>query len=193
MILNVDFYPEENSWELINNETGVVVMEDNLISTTTSYELDICVDYASCYTLNYYDSFGDGICCFGGDGNFSIIASDGTVLVANDGDFGSEANEVFCPNDLISSIEEIVNGDIKVFPNPTNGSFVIEIDDALYINDNLSLEVYNSIGVIVTKGEFVKYSNNQQALISLDNSPAGNYFVRCYNNDFNKVVKIVKL
>ena len=192
MVLNIDFYPGENSWELINNETGIVVMEDNLTPSSTSYELDICVDYTSCYTLNFYDSFGDGICCFSGGGNFSVIGSDGTVLVENDGNFGAQATEMFCPDDLINSIDEIVSGNIKVFPNPTIGNFIIEIMDAQNLNNNLNVDVYNNLGAIVGRSGFVKSAEGQQATISLENLPAGNYFVRCHNSEYNKIVRVVK-
>jgi len=189
-----DFTAFENNWELVDNQTGDVIARDTLSLNNHLYEYDICIDYNKCYTLKVYDVFlGNGICCNFGEGFFNITTSDGTILVENDGMFESLAVEEFCANDVINSTSEVESAEIKVFPNPTDGIFVIEIEDAQNLNDYLNLEVYNSIGAIVKEGRFVKSANNQQAQVSLDNLPTGNYFVRCFNLGYNEIVKIVKL
>ena len=56
------------------------------------------MNYGSCFTLYVYDSFGDGICCDYGIGFFQVLNASGNTIVTNDGEFASEAQEVFCPD-----------------------------------------------------------------------------------------------
>lgn len=93
-----DNYPQETSWKLYDETAKEVVASGALQSNSGVYVEDICVNYNSCFTLYMYDSYGDGICCAYGSGSFSVKNASGVAIVNNDGDFGSEAQEVFCPN-----------------------------------------------------------------------------------------------
>ena len=95
-ILNTDDWASETSWDLTDSNGNIIEEGDNF-SDVTEYIYEICLDYNSCYTINVYDSYGDGICCGYGQGNFSILNADGQTIVYNDGDFGSGASEDFCP------------------------------------------------------------------------------------------------
>jgi len=74
---------------------------------------------------------------------------------------------------------------IKIYPNPNHGDFVIEFDGK--ISEDIRFEIYNVNGQEV-------YSNmikTPLTSVSLDNNAEGVYFIRFYNNYFNKVEKIV--
>jgi hypothetical protein len=98
LIINADDYPEETSWQIYDEFTNEIIAYGDLSNTPAVLNEDICVNYNSCLTLNVFDSFGDGICCGYGEGNFLLLNTAGDTLVFNEGDFGSEANEFFCPN-----------------------------------------------------------------------------------------------
>ena len=75
---------------------------------------------------------------------------------------------------------------ISVYPNPTNGIFNIYTSEPI---KNGSIEVYNSLGVIVYNQKIV----NQQNIIELKNQTNGLYFVKVMSE--NKIIgeqKIVK-
>lgn len=95
-ILNTDEWASETSWDLVDGSGNEIASGDDF-SDESEYVYEICLDYNSCYTINVYDSWGDGICCGYGMGNFSVLNSDGQTIVYNDGDFGSGASEDFCP------------------------------------------------------------------------------------------------
>ena len=98
LIINPDFWPYETTWEVVDIYGNVIASGDVNNSMNTFTE-QICVDYNSCTTLYVYDSYGDGICCAGGDGNFEVVNSQGETIVSNDGQFGSLAVEYICPSD----------------------------------------------------------------------------------------------
>ena len=115
LVINADNYPQETSWKLIDDSAGQVVTQGTLQFNTEFYSEEICVDYSSCFTLYMYDSYGDGICCGFGQGNFQLLDNSGTTIVSNDGDFGSKAVEVFCLNETGCAI----TADISIFHTST--------------------------------------------------------------------------
>jgi len=125
LIINPDNYPDETSWELIDEKTNQLVTSGSL-PNGGQYVQDICVDYGSCFSLYMYDSWGDGICCDYGIGDFSVLNSSGVPLVTNNGDFGSEALEVFCPDGTGCGITAAVN--------VTHSSSAIANDGVITIN-----------------------------------------------------------
>ena len=93
LVINGDDWPSETSWSIFD-------LNDNQIASgglvNGNLEETLCLDYNACYSLHVYDSWGDGICCVGGMGNFSVMNSAGETIVYNDGDFGSQAIELIC-------------------------------------------------------------------------------------------------
>ena len=135
LIINADDYAQETSWKLLDeaNEiisTGALTFSDS----NQVYSEDICVNYTSCYNLYFYDSWGDGICCGFGQGNFQVLDSLGNTIVTNDGDFENFAQETFCLNE--SGCE--ITADISVL-HATSSS---ENDGVITINTNSGLSPF---------------------------------------------------
>ncbi|MFK8007132.1 MAG: PEP/pyruvate-binding domain-containing protein [Saprospiraceae bacterium] len=274
LIINADNYPEETSWQLFDEVSSEMVGSGSLTESDQIVAEDICVDYNSCFTLFVYDSFGDGICCGYGQGNFLVVNSSGDTLLTNDGNFGSAAEEFFCPSDvdcnltaditttdatsetavdgmisitpsngidpyefsidggqtfssnlvfenlapgtydivvrglsevclyeetievgfeIIDNIENISSDIIKLYPNPTHESFVIEIDGSIGTYEDLRMEIYNSLGELIQSNEKVNFENNTSSIISLSQHASGTFIVKFYNNDFEKYFKVIKI
>lgn len=98
LVINADSYPQETSWQVYDEIKEEVVASAHLTFDDEVYMEDICVDYSSCLTLTVFDSFGDGICCSYGEGNFFLLNSVGDTLATNNGEFEHETSEYFCPN-----------------------------------------------------------------------------------------------
>ena len=130
LIINPDNYPGESSWELFNENTNELVSSGNL-QDQNQYVEDICVDYSSCFSLYFYDSYGDGICCAYGNGNFQVLNSSGDVLVFNDGDFDHEALEVFCPDGTGCDVQASVNVTNISSPSSNDGAINIYTSSGL--------------------------------------------------------------
>ena len=274
LIINADNYPQETSWQLYDEITNSLVGEGELMSGDQIYSENICVDYNSCFKLFVFDSYGDGICCGFGQGDFLVVNSSGDTLLTNDGDFGSQAEEFFCPSDIdciltaditttnatdenatdgmisinpsngidpyefsidggitftsnlvfenlapgtynvvvqglsevciyeetievefnvINSLNNISSNDIKLYPNPTHESFVIEIDETVVSSGTLRMEIYNSLGELIQSNPKMNFENNSKTIISLSNYPSGTFIVKLYNNDFEKYFKMIKI
>jgi len=100
--LKTDWYPDETSWE-ISDDTGEIRVSvdeggyDGEHLTTFNYEYCLPV---GCYDFVIDDSYNDGICCgWGGDGYYKGSFY-GRKEVFNGGEFGSQAIEHFCGEDL---------------------------------------------------------------------------------------------
>ena len=98
LIINADNYPSETSWEVIDAGTNQIIASGGVNGAGQAFTEDICVNYGSCFILMVYDSWGDGICCGYGMGNFLVQNAAGETIVSNDGNFDYEAMEQFCPN-----------------------------------------------------------------------------------------------
>jgi len=112
-----------------------------------------------------YDTYSDGICCGYGNGNFSVENASGETLLNNNGNFGSQAEEVFCATgegcllaaEILTtdaSDENATDGSITI--NPSNGTepYEYSIDGAQSFTannvfDNLAPGTY----MIVVKGD----------------------------------------
>lgn len=134
LIINADNYPQETSWKIYEEGANQIIASGALQFGAQGYTEDICVNYNSCYSLYVYDSFGDGICCGFGQGDFSVLDAAGNQLVFNNGNFGDEAQELFCPNGSGCSITASVN-----ISHATSES--VE-DGIITINANLGLSPY---------------------------------------------------
>jgi len=75
------------------------------------------------------------------------------------------------------------NIDIKLYPNPNNGSFYLE-----HKNKNICYQIFD------INGRLLKEEKNISTLSTVDISAFTNglYFIRCYNSEYQKFFKIVK-
>jgi hypothetical protein len=156
-MINPDNYPGETSWEIF--DANDVLINSGDLPNGDFYTEDICLNYESCYTLYFYDSYGDGICCGFGIGDFQIVNSSGEQLVVNDGDFGSEAVEVFCPNGTGCDIDATVNITHASSPSANDGEIIININSGLSpfeysINGGQSFQSSNAFSDLST-GSYV--------------------------------------
>ncbi len=140
-----DNYPEESSWTLLNATTNTVVMEQALgtISAGTT-NTDFCLPNA-CYKLIMKDSYGDGICCggFNGNGSFTLFDSTG-VQLGTGGNFNSSDTISFCvgPNNLADMPEALL---VSVYPNPANETLNLRIA-AEFLPENPHVQLFTATG-----------------------------------------------
>jgi hypothetical protein len=151
LIINTDDYPEETSWQVYDELNNELVAFGELNGGDDVVTEEICVDYSSCLSLLVFDSYGDGICCGFGEGDFLLLNSAGETLITNNGEFDSEAIEPFCPNGegcaftaVVSTInvseENATDGVLTI--NPTSGfsPYQYSIDGGVTFVDNNTFE-----------------------------------------------------
>ncbi|MEL7252374.1 MAG: T9SS type A sorting domain-containing protein, partial [Bacteroidota bacterium] len=140
IFLNIltDEYPNETTWE-ISNENGVILYEGGPYSDQfTEIQERFCLDPDECYTFTIFDSFGDGICCQFGEGNYEFTDADGLPLLTSTGEFGDSETNDFCATftctlagEVEVALESSVgaeDGTIMVFATDGVGPFTYSID-----------------------------------------------------------------
>lgn len=146
LLFNTDEYPEESRWTIADGESGVVIATGEFEQPLTMHTERICLPANACYRITVTDSYGDGICCDWGNGNFSVQDSVGNVLLFNDGRFGQQTVGEFCPRGgcfLIAewTVENATGAGVAdgtIFVNASNGQapYTYSIDGGLTFQDN---------------------------------------------------------
>ena len=128
-----------------------------------------------CYDFTIFDDWGDGIegstqAGCNTDGAYQIVNTSATVLASiNNLSFGNSETNNFCVVDN-AGINELSQFDLSVYPNPTNGSFTILVNNE---GDNAyTVLVQDLTGRIVTQEMF--FGNKSEINSNLS---SGNYLV----------------
>ena len=87
-------------------------------------------------------------------------------------------------------ISEVINGVfIEIFPNPSNGNFTVKLQSSK--NEELELNVFNSLGSVVYSETDIQFTNSFSRTIDLEGNPEGLYFVKLSSGETNYVKKII--
>ena len=81
---------------------------------------------------------------------------------------------------------------IMIYPNPTKNDFSIEIESVSALSEAVIIEVYDNLGRTIQAGSITKDSNGKTTM-SLNGYVSGTYFIKCFNNSFEKHFKVVKI
>lgn len=92
-----DDFPTETSWDVEDMDGNVIYESDPYNQGQTLYLFEMCLDPDQCYTLNLYDSFGDGIQYGGIEGDVQIVDEEGQVVFdLAEPNYGGFASFPFC-------------------------------------------------------------------------------------------------
>lgn len=93
LTLLTDNYPGEITWDLTDSTGTIVASGGPYADAATTLVENFCAA-EGCYTFTIYDSFGDGICCAYGSGNYDLTVDGSTV--ASGGEYGESESTTFC-------------------------------------------------------------------------------------------------
>jgi PKD repeat protein len=85
--------------------------------------------------------------------------------------------------------ELFANGDVQVYPNPSNGNFTISMD--MLASTDVEIRVENMLGQIVYQSNPGVIAGTHTEEIALGSSPAGMYFVRVLAGGQQLVKKVI--
>lgn len=105
--INLDNYPAETSWSIVNDNGQTIKSGDNYTNANSTVNTTICMS-DGCYTFVINDAYGDGLCCQYGNGSYSVTAN-GQTLVSG-ASFTSSESKQFCLNDTPPSNESCNDG-----------------------------------------------------------------------------------
>ena len=91
-------------------------------------------------------------------------------------------DEIIFPCSNFTSIEEVEDKNIRIYPNPTNDFINIEINDNH--NGNFNISIYNSLGIKVME-------TSNESTINIEDLPSGMYFINVTTENLNKTKKII--
>jgi hypothetical protein len=95
LILNHDNYGNETAWDVVDAAGQIVASgSSNIALSNTTVVETLCLP-TGCYTLNVYDSWGDGMCCNYGFGGYTLVDSVGMFSISG-GSFGHVDSRNFC-------------------------------------------------------------------------------------------------
>lgn len=92
----LDNYPEETTWDITDASGNIVRSAGPYGGAGTTKTENICLN-DGCYAFTIYDSYGDGICCGFGNGNYQLTDASSNVL-ASGGQFTDQEGTLFCLN-----------------------------------------------------------------------------------------------
>jgi hypothetical protein len=93
----------------------------------------------------------------------------------------------------VESIEDYFSQNLIVmYPNPTIDQITIELVQGSSISGNVNIVVTDLLGRFI-QTTTISNKDNGKTLISLEGYAPGNYFVKCYNETFEKTFKLIKM
>jgi hypothetical protein len=140
ILITLDEYPEETSWELVSAQGTVMASGSGYNTPGEVIDLEVCLA-AGCYDFTINDDWGDGMCCAFGEGSYVVINPNGAV-VATGGEFTDTETTNVCTSTL--AVEEGSVSNFMLYPNPAS--------DAVRVlsNENIvALHIYDSFGRLV--------------------------------------------
>ena len=125
----------------------------------------------------YFWDFGDGETSIDENPEHTYSADDTySVMLVVGNDCGNDTISMFV---TILDIEDLSGeNNISVFPNPSNGSFIVELQNLS--SNNVKISVFNSLGqkVFLSNNSFENKTNFE---LNLTNNPSGIYFLSIEN------------
>lgn len=138
----------ENNYRIVDNLGNTIFSRDNM-EANTSYRDTLHLPLG-CYSLIVEDQDDDGIRFFAnndGSGAFRVFKVGGGLAKTFNGDFGDGIRYNFTVNFPLSFEEVNLVKEIDVFPNPSQGSFRVDLNN---FDKDYTLEVFNATGQKMT-------------------------------------------
>jgi hypothetical protein len=186
--------PQQNSYTL-KNHAGTTLysrVTGSMIANTT-YRDTFRLAPGGCYRFTFNDSGNDGLSWWanaaGGTGNARFAKLNNAAIKVFNPDFGSQIFQSFTVATAPNAVAEVGNEfNLDVFPNPTSGPLNLEV--TLPTAEDVSVEIYSSMGQLVHSEQFQKIKHD---FVELDLTKLSNgiYFAKVFTNKFSTTKEIV--
>ncbi len=101
----------------------------------------------------------------------------------------SEVTEVRTKKDISIYAKNVLeNGRLRIYPNPTNGTFNIFLDHNT--EQNTLVNIFNSQGTCIYSS-YMKFNNTPLSINSLEGKASGVYYLTIFNEELYELKKIV--
>ncbi|MCB9185756.1 MAG: HYR domain-containing protein [Flavobacteriales bacterium] len=123
-------------------------------------------------------------------GSYSITASGNYWVCVVDGNGCEGCSQVFEMTCCVGVEETAFDGDVRVYPNPNNGQFTLEVE--MQHEMDMSVGLYDMIGKQIWMDADLGETNNLRKQYDLTELPDGVYFLRIFADDQMTVQKLIK-
>lgn len=148
LTLLTDDWPAETSWifrdsagTALYTSTEYIEGDDDFMTFSETFDIST----NECYTFEIIDSYGDGICCFSGNGSFTLTTLEGDIITTG-GNYGF-GEIIYMANAILSVDDYFSSNNITVYPNPAAHILNIKLTNTNDLPD--SYTVYNILGQIM--------------------------------------------
>ncbi|UGU15595.1 M12 family metallo-peptidase [Sinomicrobium kalidii] len=189
--LTFDNYPEETSWEILDESSSVVAQGGTYDDEPDGSTLAVSQSLADgCYTFVIRDSYGDGICCSYGNGSYSLTNTETGEVLASGSSFNASESTDFCVGGSSTAKDSRITvaaegrGEaspeigVTLYPNPARGS-LLHIERP---GKKIKYSIIDLSGRMVDKGVL------QNNAVRIDKLLPGVYFIQLYS-DTEKMTK----
>lgn len=184
LTLVLDDWPAETTWEFLDGNGNVIASEGPYIEGIddfTTKTATFTINPNLCYAFRINDSYGDGICCFSGNGYYELRGDDNSLL-ATDGDFQFGTTNNFYSG--ILNVDSFSTEPIALYPNPSSSFITVK---AQSLPD--SYIIYNTLGQVLKQSE-VDTENDLN--VNIESLNDGLYFIKLTRATSSQVLSFVK-
>ncbi|MFK7833376.1 MAG: T9SS type A sorting domain-containing protein [Winogradskyella sp.] len=191
LVFNIltDNYGIETTWNVVDGSGNIIAAGPSTPYTNaTTFQENITLPVVSgeCYTFTIFDDADDGICCGQfGNGNYNLQDDSGNVIITG-GQFGSSESVLFNIQNPLNINEFDLSRIIQVYPNPVTDILTI---DMMTSNDDVTYNIYNTLGQTVGKGILTA---NAQHVMNMSEYESGIYFVKLSTTTSAMTQKLIK-
>ena len=184
LTLQPDMFGSEITWSLKNSANETLYSggpyEDEFESADIITEV-FSLTENECYTFIIEDSYGDGICCDGGEGYYTLTTEDDT-LIATNGSYDYVDTIYFSTVNTMGS-SGFENTAITLHPNPAGNQLYITLSEPM----ETTYKIYNTIGQLVISGE----SYQQETLVNTSGLSQGVYIIKISCSGKTQALKFI--
>ena len=140
LTITLDQYPSETTWEVTDESSNIVASGGpyDAAQQFTTIQEELCL-VAACYTLTFFDTFGDGICCGFGEGSYILTDQSGSILTSG-GEFETSETSDFCIGEIVVPCFDVNFNDYTIssyIPPRDQGTFTIQESGAgIFLQSN---------------------------------------------------------
>lgn len=189
--ITTDRYGSETTWN-IKNSTGTVVASGGPYTDASANgaypQEDVYVTLANdCYSLNVYDSYGDGY-----DGGFGNGKVEVKIFGNNVSDIltftGSEKFDAF-QIEAYAGLNEFADAhNLNIYPNPTSDVLNVSFDAQA---KEYTISILDIQGREVATHAYSNLSGQQTITLAVDALVSGNYLVKIASENGSTVEKVL--
>jgi hypothetical protein len=189
LTVRFDNYPEDISWELIDETDGLTILSDsNYIITNSIITQNFTAVNGHCYAFKITDSYGDGLCCGSGQGYYELKI--GNLRILRENEFAFESGTKFNFEEGVIAVNPTKNYDFDfmLYPNPADDFSNIEIESM--IEADMQIQVHSIYGQLLDeKNIFIQEGTNRFSLNTSKHN-TGIYLVSLKKGDQIRVLKL---